>query len=998
MFGVFKANSLQQGFILNSLKQIDQDNSKNVPYIIQEIIEYKLFIDEEQMKQVWKSAQKKYCALRLRFDWQQDLLQIIDKEQDFDWRSIDLSEYESDVEKQEIKVKEIQENTKKEGFKLDKGNLIRINFIKQNQNLFKAIITVHHIILDGLSVSLLIEYVHQVYRNLQLGHTYNDLEVCDEAYINAQIYLQEHKNDHLDYWKNQTSQIYERPNLNGLLKEEVKYKIKSSEYENIKEISSKNFTLEKEHYNDLRNFCTDNSITVSSVLQYAWHKTLSVYGHSNQTVVGTVVSTRNMPIENIQYSVGLFINTLPLIVNHDSQKSIIDEIKDLQLNMYEIIAKSSVNLTEINKDQRKFSIFDSLFNFLYIQDISFSNSYFNSQKIKTEYTSECTLEVEVSDDFFKKYLNFKLIYANEIFDENSLDEMLQITRNIIFNTIKNGQRKFSEINILEKESIKTINEINNSKFAQLNQDDRQRTIHSYFEEIAEEIPEKTAVIYKDNQLSFKSLNEQSNMLAHYFRSICEINPDDVIALLLDKSHLMIVTILAVWKSGAAYVPIDLSFPKERIEFILQDTKAKILVSSTQYLTENNFESIFKVDLDSIFTTIEKKNEINNLSQISKGHNLAFIIFTSGTTGKPKGAMIQHSNMISFLKCLNNIKLNSQSNNNEDCFAFLTNYVFDASIEDILMSIFQKNILLVIDTFLSLNEKNINQFKISSINTTPSILKQIHIENLKYLKNIFLGGEYLDRTVFENIRKTFNGTITNGYGPSETTITNFYCIFYKNESYKNSIGKPLTNTKIFILSKNMQMVPINAIGELHITGDCVGRGYLNRPELTEEKFIPNIFQTEQERIEGRNSKLYKTGDLVRMLPNGELEYLGRGDMQVKIRGLRIDLPEIEYVLTSYQTIKQAVVIAKEFNIENTLQKVLIGYYVSEHYLDESLIKEFMLTKLPAYMVPNRIIHMQKIPLTSSGKVNTRALPDVDISIDVENYVAPRNNIEKKLCEI
>ena len=361
-------------------------------------------------------------------------------------------------------------------------------------------------------------------------------------------------------------------------------------------------------------------------------------------------------------------------------------------------------------------------------------------------------------------------------------------------------------------------------------------------------------------------------------------------------------------------------------------------------------------------------------------------------------MIEHQSVISFR---NDVIYRYLDSSFDHSILFFSNYVFDVSVEQVVLSILNSQTLIIPDKLLVFDDNfyvYLNQYNLTYLSGTPSKIQQIGLHKLHHLKTIILAGEELKENAYNQIRIQFNGIIRNALGPTEASIYNTDFAFLKeNDKFKNSVGKPLTNTKAFVLNNQQLLLPINAIGELYLSGDCLSRGYLNRPDLTADRFLPNPFQTEEEKRLGKNSRIYKTGDLVRMLSNGELEYLGRNDFQVKIRGLRIELGEIENAISSFEGIKQAVVLAKDKSYEKK-QKYLIGYYVSENILDESDIKEYIQTKIPEYMVPNRLVRIEKVPVTINGKLDKKALPEIEFTAQKDNYEAPRNEIESKLCQI
>ena len=353
--GIYLANSLQEGFLYHSLKQGDIDDA----YIVQSVYEYKANLDIDKLKSSWKCAQMKYSSLRLRFDWQDELLlQIIDKEQELDWRFINIENEEN----QELKVKEIQEKDRNERYQLNKGNLFRIYLIKQKSDLFSLLFSCHHIILDGWSSPILFHFVHKIYFQLLEGDFNTENIIKDETYEKTQLYLQNHRNEHLAYWKSEVDKIEERCDLSCLLKDEYKNKIILNQYDHVKNPKESELIIKDNLYKNLKKFSIEHGITLNTIFQFVWHKILNIYGNSNQTITGTVVSGRNLPIDDIEHSVGLFINTLPLIINHNETNNynLIDTLKNLQEKLNEMNSKSNINLSLINNTQ-KHNLFDCLF-------------------------------------------------------------------------------------------------------------------------------------------------------------------------------------------------------------------------------------------------------------------------------------------------------------------------------------------------------------------------------------------------------------------------------------------------------------------------------------------------------------------------------------------------------------------------------------------------------------------------------------------------------------
>ncbi|CAG2169301.1 unnamed protein product, partial [Oppiella nova] len=536
-----------------------------------------------------------------------------------------------------------------------------------------------------------------------------------------------------------------------------------------------------------------------------------------------------------------------------------------------------------------------------------------------------------------------------------------------------------------------------------------KTIHQLFEEQVGKTPDDVAVIYEETKSTYKELNEKANRLANYLRQISDIKASTLVALCLDRSEYMLVAILAVLKAGGAYVPIDPSYPDDRIHYILTDTNTKLLLTNEIYgkkLSQVNTLSIIPLDNAILQQQLLLQSTVN-LEIVTNSTDLMYVIYTSGTTGNPKGVMIEHRSIVNRIQWMNNV----YPLNRSDKILQKTPYVFDVSVWELLWA----NCYGTCVVFAEPNGHKDTQYirelvakeSITIVHFVPSMLstlleilesKGLSSGIMSKLRYVFCSGEALSLKQVKKFQELLpNVEIHNLYGPTEASVDvlSYDC---NNKNIQTVlIGKAIQNTTLYVLDDNLNPVPISAVGELYIGGVGLARGYLNRADLTAEKFIANPFQTEEEKIYNKNTRLYKTGDLVRWLPDGNLEYIGRNDFQVKIRGYRIELGEIENALSSYDGIKQNVVIAKEHKNVEEGNKYLVGYYVSESKLNEENIISYLQKKLPEYMMPSVLVHLKELPLTINGKLDRKALPEPEFSSG-DHYVAPRSEVEKQVCEI
>ncbi|HHJ52408.1 MAG TPA: non-ribosomal peptide synthetase, partial [Caldithrix abyssi] len=518
-----------------------------------------------------------------------------------------------------------------------------------------------------------------------------------------------------------------------------------------------------------------------------------------------------------------------------------------------------------------------------------------------------------------------------------------------------------------------------------------RCVHRLFEERVDKMPEKTALVYKDVQLSFAELNRRANRLAHYLRKH-GVRPETIVGISMERSLEMIVSLLAVLKAGGAYLPIDPEYPAERIEYLIQDSGITLLL--TQQALSGRFkdfqiEQIVYEQLQSDLADLPDEN----LPDLARPANLAYIIYTSGSTGKPKGTMLQHQGLVNLTYSLGGYYHVSP----ESRTLQFASFSFDASVEEIFNTLVNGATLYLIDreTLLSGTGlvKALKDYRITNVTLPPSVLAVLSPDEFPDLKHITSAGEACTPEIAN--KWSVNRTFVNGYGPTENTVcATVYTVEEPISGSTVPIGHPIHNVSVYILNQRMLPQPIGVPGELYIGGKALARGYLNRPELTAERFVPNPF------AENPGERLYKTGDLARFLPDGNLEFLGRIDTQVKIRGFRIELGEIEAVLQQQPGVIDAVVHAHKMPTGNEYR--LAAYLIvedKEHFNPERLKKQVADT-LPDYMVPAAFLLMDQFPLTPNGKVNYRALPvpHFDARGELKEAVAPRTPLEGRLADI
>lgn len=893
-------------------------------------------------------------------------------------------------------------------FNLEQGPLYRFGVFLNNDNTYRLVLVFHHILIDGSSFNELIATV---------SHYYNDLYYKSTISHNQQIEQIKNTTQQLynkidstcatsKYFWSETLQHTEAVDLRF-----IKLPAPKNNLQTLSEINELCFNFESNTIDELCKMTSMYGISNYFYGQVIFAILLYRYTSQEQFAISYPVAIREHV--GLIYGAGVNTNCFPHVFNNSTTNieliaQVKQKINQIKNNSYypvgQIVAQSNTAL--LNVMFGKTNLKQTRFSFKDVDVLQINN------ECNIDLVSELTFEYEESNSA----VHYRVRYHKKKIDKTILEKFVNAYKRlfsaVLGDLLSKTEKKIINYSILSAEEYQQIvYDWNNTQ----KDYPGHKTIHELFEEQVKKTPNNIAVVYKNINLTYNQLNVKANRLAHYLKETYQINGDDLVALCLDRNECMVIAILAVLKSGGAYVPIDPTYPINRIRYIINDIKTNILLTNKIY--ESKLNSIVgaqfndnlsknkaqcKIHLELIDNDVISSNLANypdtNPAIAITSANLAYVIYTSGTTGEPKGVMVEHKSVVNLVHQFIDI----HGLNRYNKVAIYSNYVFDAFVYETIPALISGNTIYLIDdkTRLSLHnlEEFIIEFKIEIMFIPPVLVKDL-LENL-YTKEhnlavIYTGGEklpFLDYTLISNL------TLINEYGPTEATVCATLNHYKPNDSNTN-IGRPIANNKIYILDNNLMPLPIGAIGELYIGGIGVARGYLNNRGLTIERFISNQFQTNKERLLGENNYLYKTGDLVRILADGNLEYIGRNDSQVKINGFRIELGEIESKLAGYTGIRQAVVLVIEpQNKHNSSpnNKYLVGYYIATTKLDEKEILKYLAEKLPYYMIPSTLKWLDNLPLTVNGKLDKKTLLNYNLFDNKNSYVAPRNNTESVIC--
>ncbi|WP_028595935.1 non-ribosomal peptide synthetase [Paenibacillus assamensis] len=964
-------SQLQEGMILQYLKDSDTEQ-----YNIQLVIGISGLVDFNLFRQAWNVVTSSNEMLRVIYRWEEvtNPLQIVLKTYETNIDYMDLSNQEN----VETKLYDIKAKDRNKKFDL-KQVPFRITLVKINNVQYEMIISNHHIIYDGWSNSILLKEFMDAYLQLEQGNQPH--RVSKSKYKEYLKYCSSLKNmEQKDYWEDyfkdfesKTTFHFGQTKTNGL--------IKQAQY---------TANLSKEDVIRLEQFAKDHNITIASICYTAWGLLLQKYCYSNDVLFGITISDRPPYLTDIEQTVGLFINTLPLRIQPLHESNLIELVQSVSKTVHEIKENKHSSLAAI-KQKSGIDAAEELFDSIvvvenYPLDTSLMDPNHNISFHSCSINEMTQYDITVGILLFNG-LEIELAYNVERFDQEMISQMSSHYINIILEIMNNSQKAVAQVDVLtKKEKEQLLYHFNDSNAEY----EKHKTLHQLFEESVKKHASAIAVTHQDNCLTYEELNQKANQLASVL-SDKGIRESMIIGLMLNPSQDMIIAILAILKVGAAYLPLDPDLPIKRIEHIVKDSGIEFLIADQVELDRIHPISFAgeKINLSASLNAHFGREDQSVFVNIGTPGSLAYVLYTSGTTGMPKGVMIEHQNVVNVVSWYSQqYEIGNKTN-----MLLLTSLSFDPSVEDIFSALLHGATLHIPNKEMVFDlpqlRDYINKNQINIINYTPTLLKELlnYDGKLTSLHTIVAGGERLDES-FKELALTKGYHLYNHYGPTETTVDVLSSQCGNDEI---TLGKPISNTKCYIVDKNLSLCPKEVVGELCISGDGLARGYVNNEELTNQKFIQNQFD-EYERM-------YRTGDMAKWTEDGNIVFVGRIDNQVKIRGYRIELFEIEKTIVRYEGIKQAVVlINKVEHYEDQLCAFIVPELsVIEDDL-ESKLKMFLKDYLPNYMIPDLMLSLDQIPVTNNGKIDRKALLDSLVAYKTSRIFVqkhPSNEIERQI---
>ncbi|MEM1319017.1 MAG: amino acid adenylation domain-containing protein [Bacteroidota bacterium] len=975
---IYPLSSLQEGLLFHAL----YDASSPV-YVEQLSLGLPTGVDMVQFKKAWEYLMRNHSILRSAF-YYEDLkipVQCVYKTATLPFEVLDYSHLSAKEQALEIEAFALADQQK--GFDFTQAPLMRLTLIKKGERAYHVLWTHHHILLDGWSMPLLMNELLTAYGALIKGEELTERK--EDRYEDfIQYLLAQDRFAEQQFWQDYL-QGFEQPSLLPFINDSQK---RNKGAEHTREL---NLKLDEQLTHTIRRYTQSARITVNTLVQGIWALLLAKYTGNQDTLFGVTVSGRPSNLDAAEERIGLYINTLPLRTQHQWNQSITEWLAELQKGH---TAARNYQNTALNQIRKWTDISGDFFDSILV----FEN-YPLGEVLEKKWALEIDqIHMEEKTNYLLtiiaglgKTLDITFSY-NALLLEAQYVEMIKSHFEQALRQIIDGKATTAaEVQLITAAAQAHITTKADQTAVGYPQE---ASIVSLFEARAQQYANRTALSFGNQQLRYQQLNQRANQVAHYLLNF-GVEQDDLVGICLDGSIEMIVGILGILKAGGAYVPIDPTYPQKRIRFILEDTASRIV------LTTEAHQSLFSPNqalllLDRDRQQLDQLNTDNTKLAIAP-HNLAYVIYTSGTTGQPKGVLLEHRNVVRLFYTDRPLF----DFGPEEVWVLFHSFCFDFSVWEMYGALLFGGRLVVLNREQSRDTFGFKALLrtegVTVLNQTPSafylLQEQVAAEPIPLeLRYVIFGGEALKPAQLAFWKQQYpDCKLVNMYGITETTVHVTYKEITEKEiaSGRSNIGVPIPTLSCFVLDEQRRVQPVGVVGELYVGGPGLARAYLNREALTQDRFAPFA-------INGEVQRFYRTGDLARWLPEGELEYWGRIDSQVKVRGYRIELGEIERRLMQSSQVQHCTVIAHQPRED---RNQLIAYVVPKEALDKAQLLEELKAQLPDYMIPAAVIAIDQLPMTASGKLDRKALPKPEeLQLDREDFIAPRTATEQRIAAI
>ena len=959
------AEPARASFAQERLWFLHQLDPQSVAYNVPRAIRIRGKLDLNVLRESLNEIVARHAVLRTHFAIVDgSLRQIVDEEIKIELPVVDLQKDEcAELIKHEASVP----------FDLSTGPVMRARLLRLDAAEHLLLVMMHHIVSDAWSAGVFFQELTTLYKNSSL--TPLKIQYADYAEWQREWLRGDVLEEQLHYWRNQ---LKDAPAVLDMPADRARPAPTTRG-------ASCTISISESLTEALRDLSSASGATLFMTLLSAFSVLLHRYSGEDDIVIGTPIAGRNR--EEVENLIGFFINTLPLridLTKNPTFASLLARVKQTALEGYEHQDLPFEKLVEELKPERsnRMPFFQVMFQYQHAPRLvaNVDELTFLAEPIESG-----TAKFDLSLGAYERdgVLKFHIEYSTDLFDEDTIQTMLSRFTILLQSIVSHPELKVGQLPIMtDAERRQLLVDWNNTDedFGPF------ENLQEKFERQVVQAPDAVAVVFENQQLTFAELNTRANKLAHYLRN-AGVEAEAPVAVFLERSVDMIVALLGVIKAGSAWVPLDVSYPKERVAYVLEDSKARVVLTHEKWRAVLTDSDCLLISLDSDWEQIENESDANPVTTAT-AESAAYVIYTSGSTGKPKGVVGLHGATVNRLEWM--YRRYPFASDEVCCQKTSLSFVdsiweiFGPLLGGVPLVIFAEDVVKDVERFIDALEKS----SVTRLVLVPSLLRAMLAtgdgigQRLARLKSWTSSGEALPPPLADSFRRHFpDATLLNLYGSSEVAADVTYYEVTQTGLPDIPLGRPIANTRVYILDSNLEPVPVGVTGEIYIGGMNVARGYLGRPELTAEKFIASPLDPGQ--------RLYQTGDLGRFLKTGDIEYRGRTDHQVKIRGSRIELGEIQSALDTHPDIRASIVLAQDDALG---EKRLTAYVLSRgRKTGNREIRSFLSKKLPEFMIPTSVIVLEEFPKTASGKVDRLSLPQpADVR---EDGIAPRNLTEE-----
>jgi len=990
---IYPLSPLQQGMLFHSIY-----SKGSGEYIEQLTCRLVGPLNFDAFEQAWQKLIDRHPILRTSFVWEglDEPVQVVHESVPFlvkrlDWRHL------SEVDQQR-QLEHLLHQLRHDGFQITAAPLFSVMLIRINEHAHQLIWICHHLLIDGWTFPLLFEEFFRCYEAFCQGQQPMLRSVRPYRDYISWLQQQDHQRA-AQFWMEQLRGFDTPTSLK--IERTKRFDPNEPEYQTTTIYLSSQLTQA------LQSFARNHHVTLNTLIQGAWIILLNQYSGEEDILVGATVAGRPADLPGAEYMLGPFINTLPIRFRFNPKARLIDWLNQLQqlqseLRQYEYSALADIHgFSNVPRDTPLFDNILVFENYPISQVLAGQRRALEIEDLRaysrTNYP--ITLVIAPGDP-----IRVEIAFDARRFESTAIDQVLHHLQNILGEFVANPDRALASLSIMEPDEYQQIIVDWNQTQADQPAD---RCIHELITEQAHRTPEQIALRCAGIELSYRQLDERANQLANYLTKF-GVTSEHVVAVCQERSPELIISLIGVLKAGAAYLPLDPNYPPERLNFIVQDAGATVLLTQQKLGIKFDNPNLMIINVDADWTHIgaESKAPPNNLVLPD---NLAYVIYTSGSTGKPKGSLISHRGLVNHALHL----AHQQQLGTNSRVLQLLSLSFDAAGEEIFPTLISGATLVLHRAPLELpihqlvhlcdNEQiNLLHFPVVVWHQLVDEMTERQLRLPESLRSVIIGGEAPAQKRLAAWAEAVNGRIKlmNAYGPTEATIAaTLYEVPESSEAvsqfHRIPIGRPISNVRIYILDAQRRPVPVGVVGELYIAGIGLARGYLGDPALTAEKFLPDPFNAMP------GERMYRTGDLAYYRPDGQIVFVGRNDHQIKLRGFRIELEEVEQALRQHPEVAESVVIAAPAKGSGATpdDRHLVAYFVPTDRRNGGVhpteLSDFLKARLPIYMVPAAFIRLEKLPLTPSGKIDRRRLPEptMDFLVGSRPYVAPRHPTEE-----